>query len=161
MPQRPLLAWTPPFMQMIYTTMSFTADIVDELVTVMEKDCNTVVGWVSRNHLELNKKTVASRKERKGIGLCRSNNEWWTGMSQMAKCLGVWIDNGLTWREGASWNIEEKVPYSITMQAKEAMECALTLLEDVVWCNGVISPCSYLGGMLKKTTAKCGENSDL
>ena len=74
------------------------------IVPVMEKNLDAIVDWASKNHLKVNMKKMQmlllGRKSRskelesvrvmmKGEGVVRS---------QMVKCLGVWIDDGLTWR---------------------------------------------------------------
>ena len=85
--------------------MSHAANSASELEAVLEKDLNNVVQWVDENKLTLNaKKTQLLLLGRKGRAqeledVSVTLNGEQLPRRRMVKCLGVSIDDGLTWRE--------------------------------------------------------------
>ena len=85
--------------------MSHAANSASELEAMLEKDLNDVAQWVDENKLMLNaKKTQLLLLGRKGRAqeledVSVTLNGEQLPRSQMVKCLGVSIDDGLTWRE--------------------------------------------------------------
>ena len=87
------------------TTMSHAANSASELEDVLEKDLNDVAQWVDENKLTLSaKKTQLLLLGRKGRAqeledVSVTLNSEQLPRSRMVKCLGVSIDDGLTWTE--------------------------------------------------------------
>ena len=87
------------------TTMFHAANSASELEAVLEKDLNSVCQWVDENKLKLNvKKTQLLLLGRKGraqeledVNVTLNGEQ--LSRSRTVKCLGVSIDDGLTWRE--------------------------------------------------------------
>ena len=87
------------------TTMFHAANSASELEAVLEKDLNSVCQWVDENKLKLNvKKTQLLLLGRKGraqeledVNVTLNGEQ--LSRSRIVKCLGVSIDDGLTWRE--------------------------------------------------------------
>ena len=86
------------------TTMSHAANSASELKAMLEKNLNDVAQWVDENKLMLNaKKTQLLLLGRKGRAqeledVSVTMNGEQLPRSRMIKCLGVSLDDGLTWR---------------------------------------------------------------
>ena len=87
------------------TTIYHAASSASKLGVELEKDVKSVAEWVEKNGLKLNmKKTQLLLLGRKGrahelqdIRVTLSGER--LPRREKVKCLGIWIDDGLTWRE--------------------------------------------------------------
>ena len=86
------------------TTLYYFADTAEELGAVLDDDLNRLADWVSDNGLILNdKKTQLLLLSRKGKAKEHDNVKVTLSGHNVdrcasVKCLGVIIDEGLTWR---------------------------------------------------------------
>ena len=87
------------------TTMTVAANDVETLERALKEDAEKVLSWADRNHLRLNvtktKLMLLGRKKREEElnGMRVTMGEQEIQKSRLVKCLGVVLDDCLTWRE--------------------------------------------------------------